>query len=282
MGQLVLMPTLLFHRGRTYSACWGRDMYVEKEHRRNKIASRLYDRWVDDFEVALASGQSPEARELQNKYGWTVISLIHQYEKLFFRPRYLADSLKNGIYIAGKRLLAMMFSEAYRLRPSATPDVEVKVGRTFDPRVDQLWSACREQYSNICMRDHATLRWRFERHPYANYFVFEAFDKRGTYGGYCVGRIEDDTAFLIDFLTEREGMGRQMRRALIHAAESHFRSLGVVRVVCRCLSPDFEASLREAGYLPTLYTGAMAIKSRLENFPRDEWYVTAADSDLDR
>jgi len=48
------------------------------------------------------------------------------------------------------------------------------------------------------------------------------------------------------------------------------------------LKADFEASLREAGYLPTLYTGTLAIKSRLGNFPKDEWYVTAADSDLDR
>jgi len=282
VGQLVLMPTQLFHQGKAYRVCWGRDLYVEKEHRRNKIALRLYDMWVNDFEGALASGQSEEARKLQNKYGWIVISPIHQYEKLFFRPRYLAGSLKNGALIAGKRFLAMMVSEVYRLRPLAIPGIEVKVGRTFDRRVDQLWVACREQYSNICMRDHAWLRWRFENHPYADYLLFEAFDRHGAYGGYCVGRIEDGTAFIVDLLTEKDETGRRMRRALIQAAESCFKDRGVVRVVCRCLSSELEVSLCEAGYLQTQYTSALAIKSRLDDFPRDQWYVTAADSDLDR
>jgi GNAT superfamily N-acetyltransferase len=282
VGILVLVPTPLWVDGKIYQVAWGRDLYVDPAYRRYKLGLMLNEHWMKNFDAALGSGQSEIMRNLQQKHGWNEIARVRQYEKLFFDPALLKRSVGEGPLKFAKRGLAMLYASLRTPRVAGGGAQRVVHGSDFDEKVETLWFSCRTQYSHICARDLKTLRWRFVKHPYIHYDIFEILRVDGAYGGYLVARQQDKVCWLIDLLTEKDD--NLARRALVSSAESYFRSKGVTRFVCRSVCLPFESALSSSGYLATTFEQYACSKSAA-SFPAGDgadWYITAMDSDLDR
>jgi len=282
VGMLVLVPTPIWVDGTPHEVAWGRDLFVDPAYRRYKIGLLLNQQWLNSYEAALGSGQSTIMRSLQQKYGWVEISLVKQQEKLFFDRQLLRESVGDGIGKFCKRLTAMLYASLWAQRSGSGGKYSVVHRHDFDSRVDELWLACRLEYSRICARDLRTLRWRFTEHPYYRYSIFEILGHDGAYRGYLVARREGNVCWIVDLLTRKED--NLARRALIRDAEKHFRNEGVTRFICRSVSSPLESALQSTGYLATTFEQYACIKSKVE-FPvgnKTEWYITAMDSDLDR
>lgn len=282
VGILVLVPTPLFIDGVAHHVAWGRDLYVDPRFRRYKIGLALNRHWTRIYWAALGSGQSGTMRNLQQKYGWQEIARVRQYEKLFFDPQLLKDSVGEGLQKVAKRGLAMLFAAVHACKGAAEECGSIKHRFDFDERVEPLWLRCRDQYPRICSRDLKTLRWRFSDHPYFRYDIFELVNNDGAYAGYLVTRQDEKTCWFIDLLTDKDDL--TARRALLRHAEGHFRSRGVTRFVCRSVCAPLESALASLGYLPTTFEQYACTKSAQEFPPgrASDWYITAMDSDLDR
>ena len=281
IGHLIVLPTILWNKGNCYKVAWGRDLYVDDNWRRNRVGLNLVSAWAERFDIALGSGESPESYKMFQKYGWTFISRIHQYEKLFFDIQYLKKSLHEGFKKAARRFLAMIYSTVTNAIRANIKSIKVIQAADFNEKVEELWDRARKQYSNICQRDLRTVRWRFLHHPYFKYLIFEANDG-DKYRGYLVARAESDySARFIDILTLRED--REARIALILGAEAYLKAIGVKRIQLFCLGTELETSLRRMGYLETFFSNYLMASPRINNDAKDnDWYITSGDSDLDR
>ncbi|RII27484.1 MAG: hypothetical protein CXR30_15350 [Geobacter sp.] len=282
VGMLVLVPTPIWIDGMQHEVAWGRDLFVDPAYRRYKIGLLLNEHWLKNYVAALGSGQSATMRSLQQKYGWIEISRVKQLEKLFFDSELLKKSVGDGIGKFCKRALAMLYAGFWKGRESIGVGYTVVNRHDFDARVEELWGACRLDYSGICSRDIRTLRWRFIEHPYYRYTVFEILGHDGAYLGYLVARREGNDCWLVDLLTRKED--HRARRALICQAEAYFRNDGVTRFICRSVCLPLETTLQSLGYLATTFEQYACIKPNL-GFSvggKSKWYITAMDSDLDR
>ena len=281
IGHLIVLPTFLWNKGNSYNVAWGRDLYVDDNWRRSRVGLNLVSAWAERFDIALGSGESAESCKMFQKYGWTFISRIHQYEKLFFDIEYLKKSVHEGFKKAARRFLAMIYSTVTGAIRADIKSIEVTQTADFSERVEELWDKARRQYSNICQRDLRTIRWRFLHHPYFKYLIFEA-NGNEEYRGYLVVRVESDySARFIDILTLMED--REARIALISGAETYLKAIGVKRIQLFCLGTELEASLRRMGYLETFFSNYLIASPAINNDAKNNaWYITSADSDLDR
>jgi len=282
VGILVLVPTPIWIDGTSHEIAWGRDLFVDPGFRRYKIGLLLNEYWLNSYEAALGSGQSKNMRSLQQKHGWTEISLVTQQEKLFFDRQLIKNSVGDGMGMFCKRLIAMCYAEFWKRRMTSGGEDTVIHKHDFDSRVDELWLSCRLDYSGICARDLRTLQWRFMEHPYYHYSIFEIAGHDGAYRGYLVARRENTICWIVDILTRKKD--HLARRALICQVEKHFCKEGVTRFICRSVCPSLVSTLRSRGYLATTFEQYACIKSK-KDFPigkKADWYITAMDSDLDR
>lgn len=177
----------------------------------------------------------------------------------------------------------MLYAKASSSIASGSGRYTVLHKNDIDPRVDDLWRICRTEYSHICTRDSATLRWRFVDHPYYRYTVSEAVDADGKYRGYLISRREGSVCWIVDTMTRRDDY--DVRCALISELERKARSEGAARFICRSVCAPFEKALRNRGFLSTPFERQYFTGRSAADFPfgtAADWYVTSLDSDLDR
>ncbi len=125
------------------------------------------------------------------------------------------------------------------------------------------------------------MNWRFIKHPYFDYVLFEAKSPNG-YHGYIITRIEETTAYIVDILTEHSDS--MVRISLLLSVDNYLKEKGVVRVICRCINTRLESDLKKVGYIRTYFSNYFIYFSKCEknlSFNR-KIFITAADSDLDK
>ncbi len=286
VGQLALIPTSLWMKGQDQEVTWGRDLYVNKDYRRNRLALRMFDLCEEEYPFFFGSGQSAQTLSMQKKYKWLRICDIRQHEKLLASPFDLGFVFGEGPIVAAKRLAATTYGALFRARIQAPRGITVKRVAEFHPDLESFWVEHRDSYGGICTRDHSTLTWRFCKHPYIRYHILEARDPEGRYLGYIAGRLHEGPTGekqmdLVDIFTA--AVDSAGRKALILTLEGLARREGARRMVVRSACPPLESSLKDLGFLRTEFAQAFYIKSK-KKLPveAEKWYITAMDSDLDR
>ncbi len=119
----------------------------------------------------------------------------------------------------------------------------------FDQRFDALWDQARSAYPAICLRDHATLTWRYQAHPDQDYRILVLDGDRGL-RGYCVFKVfEQDhrrRGKIVDLLTlPGDAAGRQ---ALLAGTLGQMRRAGAERAECFVSGAAMEQTLAGLGF----------------------------------
>jgi len=282
VGMIVLSPTILFSNGEEYNVSWGRDLYVDPKYRRENIALMLVNEWSALYDMALGAGVSENASKMYTKYAWTYCGRVNQYEKILMSVDAIRNSVEHGLRKACLILSAMIYSYVIQCTNMDRCNIDVVEVKMFDDRVNDLWNKAKFQYGNICRRDLPILKWKYIRHPYNNYMIYEAKISE-KYRGYAVVRIVDQyTAKIVDILTEKNDI--ETRTAIIKNIEDQLRIRGVRKIICWCKCSQLERSLIKRGYIKTYLPCDFVFKSKRRNLAeaRNDWYITGADSDLDR
>jgi len=157
---------------------------------------------------------------------------------------------------------------------------------TFDERVDALWEAESARYGVISRRDSSWLKWRFDECPdrgaYRRYYLLH----RQHLFGYLVVRRTTWSGHpalaVIDYFARPDDTARLLSASLRVA-----RELGAVAVLCDTLNAQARTAFRNGGFFRRRNQGirflAYTTDERLKPVVLDpgNWFITAADSDLD-
>ena len=159
----------------------------------------------------------------------------------------------------------------------------------FDERVDEIWHDVSSAYLVMARRDAAWLRWRFDLCPdQREYRRFYLLDRKSVVGYLVLRammRYGESGLAVIDYLTAPNTLS-----GFFGCAVGAAREYGATTLLCRTLNSRARRKLRSLGLVRlkhesrsirfTLSTPKQDPIARIVRDP-DNWFLTAADCDLD-
>jgi hypothetical protein len=284
VGQIGAIPVALKAGDHVFDAMWGLDGAIDESLRGQGVLPALLGPFAEERDLAMATEVHPAGVRACLRAGWIELRTL----PLFVRPIDLGAFLRAGRL----RLFAGTFGRAANLALRAIERVQrsavalEQVGR-FDQRVDRVWDEASPSYPVICRRDLAFLEWRFGRYPAPRYRCY--YLRRGPdVVGYAVVRAGRrgglPASYLVDFLCEPRWLPGLLGAFVQLAVRD-----GAAIACCLHASPISTSAFIRAGFFERDTGWPLLV--RLRSAPRSaaalvvdgkNWFVTAADSDLDR
>jgi len=270
--------------GSVVDALWALDGALDPSCRGEGILSALIAPVSDEREVVMATEVHPAGRRAVLRAGWIDLGTLDW----FVRPIDVGALLRAR----GLRLLAASVGRgataALRMVASVRPrKLALEPVEGFDTRSDRVWKEASPFYPVICRRDRAFLDWRFGRYPRPRYQCY--YLQRGReVVGYAVIRFGSRSglpaAYLVDFLCAPAQLPELLTLFLDVA-----RMKGMVTGCCLHRNPVSTSAFTAMGFVRRNTGWPLLAMPR--GLPEREgslvaqssnWYLTAADSDLDR
>jgi hypothetical protein len=265
------------------------DGAVDKLERGRGIFGSLVDSAVRHAPVAMVTECSEGARRVMIGRGWSDLGTLPLFVRLLDARALLAT---RGHPTAGRTLGLMADTAAGALDGIALlackrAGISLEMVERFDQRSDRIWQDLSPCYPLICRRDLTYLDWRFSRFPGARYCLFYLL-RGGDAAGYAVLRFGVrgglPAAYLVDFLC-----APGLLSGLLTLCIELCRERGQSTLCCVHLSPVSVRPFLLRGFRPRdtgwpflVYAGQVESDQRAILFDRTSWFLTAADSDLDR
>jgi hypothetical protein len=272
------------------AAAWVADFAVRKELQRGSgIGSAIARTSRASVKIRMAMDVTEAAAGLALRDGWQLVCEL----PLWVRPLRAVQLIRSRMPRMPTRGIAAMAQAALDLllkrglRAAHAGNRSLTAMSAFDQRADAIWSAVMPNFSVICQRDRKYLQWRFDRFP-AN-GVYQRFwlqvDDRPE--GYVVLRVGEHqgmrSGFIIDYLCPPHATAALMSLAL-QVCESQ----GAVVAYCPGLNVKAEPSFRKLGFFKRtsgwrylVYTKESPPESARLMSDSANWFITAADSNLD-
>lgn len=292
VGQQCGIPVRLKVGAVSLRASWAVDLMVDPEWRMRGVAPVLSEAQAASAEAALALNVSPPAYRAYRRRGWIDLGNV----PLYVRPFRTTQAVRAAnVSSKTARRLAPVADQPLRAFDGVlgfglhAAGIELRLTERFDELADELWRVLAPAYPVLVQRDLEWLRWRFDEAPNAHvsnrfYLVF-----RGRPLGYIVLRAEHRGGQLFsvvsDYLVRPALTGVLFALALREA-----RKQGAVALACRTLNRRAEPWLRALAFA-RLTTTDVPVRFLVLPGPRTlqvpllsdrrNWFVTAADSDLD-
>ncbi|HVH68778.1 MAG TPA: GNAT family N-acetyltransferase [Gemmatimonadales bacterium] len=269
IGQCCFLPVTLQLGSESVSAAFSIDTMVDPEYRRRGIGERFHQIRLDNFQVALSSGQSEANAQLYQKMGWRVLGRYFEYRLMRWipkpqRPRaFLRDLVDYARFQVRSR------RGTKNLRTVVSPDCPDELHNRLDRgEVGEAFIKVERGY----------LTWRYREHPYFKYMSIQVF--RGSeWLGACVARLTSTGCCRVvdcycprdNFPAVLEGIARSVDAPCIEGAlagsplREHFVAFGF-----RILSTQQQIM------------GSSKDQSIREELSRHDWLMFGGDSDNDR
>lgn len=290
VGALAAIPVRLKAANTMLKAAWAVDFNTQQAYRRRGIGSRLVEEANKSFDVFLAIGASDSSFALFKKNGWVYCGELPHYIRIFDFRGLIGGRVKNPLLAGILSLAASAFTKipgiVYYRR--ITRDIKVTVIEHFDVEADLLWEKVKDSYGFAVVRDSAFLINRYGGAGGKKYIRLRAA-KDGELAGYAVLRVIDKSAgkpegLITDIIAAAED--KDKIAALLLNSAQYLASQGCVLVRCYSSSPVIRKVLLSAGFLRRKSWMRFMIKNNTgvsdEIYNLDNWYLSAADSDIDR
>ncbi|MDY0227681.1 MAG: GNAT family N-acetyltransferase [Desulfomicrobium apsheronum] len=278
VGHLMAYPSLMWIAGKSFEFAWIHNLYVSPEHRRNKIGTSLMDFAADVFGTVIGSGQSSTTDIIQNKYAWSTISQQIQYETILPSKSLVSDGSKPSLYRISRRLIAMIWGEC--IRGLKKRNIAIHRRDSFSSGVESLWDTIKNSDIIVSDRSRDALMWRFSKHPYYKYDIYEAEDNSGNIAAYVVVRYFENTCIIVDYLSVKD---IKFLISLILKICHDAKNKNCLRVVFNGLSILMANALSSCGFIKTSSGQFFRMHpSSVLSFSNSLIQFTAFDSDIDR
>ncbi len=289
-GQQAGLPVLLKVGDQYYRGSWAIDLMVAPAFRLRGVGAVLSETYVADNDVTIGIGITDDAFRAFRRAGWLDLGEVPLFvrpldavEMLKTRWRPIAGRFIGAVINAGLRCLAW----GWRLRSMAVR-IRLKEIDRFDERMDELWHLVSPHYAIIAQRDCGYLNWRYVDHPQKNRYRRFLLSRGDELLGYAVlrlGRRHDVSAgYVVDFLCAPKHIG-----TLFGACLPVLRRWGAAVAYCSCSGVEAQGCLkwlgfkrRRSGAHMMVRTDSIDEQSAQLISRRDNWFVTAGDSDTDR
>jgi GNAT superfamily N-acetyltransferase len=268
VGVSGFIPCRLQIDGQLRTAAFSTNTLVDERHRRNGIGQRFHELRLQDYDVALSSGQSPGNRRIYAKLGFVECGRYRRFmaqarlPERRLEPRFVTELWAWLRWrVARRRHRADLRVEISPRAPAAAPDCYRE--RFEAGAIGPVWT-----------HDHVV--WRYERHPYFRYQFLQVFRARQPLG-FAVVRDTGATTVLTD--------------AYCRASDLHDVLAGIVqaprcRVTGQVVGRALERRFRHSGWTTRPATNRLLGKSNDPALHRllltRSWCFFGGDSDSDR
>lgn len=291
-------------------AAWYINIFVIPEFRRSGVASALLLAGLNQYDLIMGLGTTEDGLQLYRRHGYTRLGFLHRYIRVLDITRtalLLSPDIHNSaeidanIHRAGHKVARL---PRHRFRTEITSPFVVPAQYTL------LWNRFASHFQGTVDRSPDYLAWRFGSHPELRYSSIQAYSGDGTLAGFLVFRLDAQAESvapvvrIVDLIADEDVIGE-----MLIALEAHGRALGAAIIEYFCSSEQFALQFEVSGYLPStdqlandlcrLYHPVrpsspirVPLSYKLSSRPThplqrnlrnpDDWYVTLADSDLDR
>jgi hypothetical protein len=283
-GQIGGTKVALKVGNRVVDALWALDGVLDASCRGQGILSALVAPVSEERDVVMATELHPAGKQAVLRAGWMELGTL----EVFVRPIDVAAILRaRGLRLAATTLGGAISSALRALESIWSSVFSLRETPHFDGRVDRVWAEASASYPVICRRDRAFLDWRFGRYPAPRY-RFYYLERGAETAGYAVIRFGTrgglPAAYLVDFFCAPLSLPD-----LLALFVDLGRREGMVTACCLHRNPISTCAFAALGFIqrdtgwPLMAKVAKLSPSAesLVRTPRN-WFVTAADSDLDR
>jgi hypothetical protein len=272
------------------AAAWVADFAVRKELQRSTgIGSAIARTSRASVKIRMAMDVTEAATGLALRDGWQFVCEL----PLWVRPLRAVELMRHKMPrvptwpMAAITQSPLDFLLKRGLQAARSGNRTLMPMSAFDGRADAIWSAVMPNFSVICERDREYLQWRFDRFPGSvvyQRFWLQAGDQTE---GYVVLRVGEHlgmpSAFIIDYLCPP-----QATAALMSLALEICYCQGAAVTYWPGLNHEAEPSLRKLGFFKRtsgwrylVYLKESPPESARLMANSDNWFITAADTNLD-
>ncbi len=289
IGQIGGYPVGLRIDDEQAGAFWTLDGAVEPAQRGQGVFGRLLEPAAAERDVAMVTESSPSGKKAMLRAGWIDLGTL----PIFVRPLRISAMLQTR----GRRALSstvglaadVVLWSADRLArlACAVASLDLEEITRFDGRTDAIWEKASRSYRVICRRDSATLNWRFVDFPksrYRSFYLRRGGEPIGNAVLHLGSRGGDPAGTIVDFLCEPRWLAGLLALCLLW-----FRTEGMTTVCCLHRNPVSTVAFAALGFARrdtgwpflanprSVSAAALALLGEPGN-----WFLTGADSDLDR
>jgi hypothetical protein len=288
-GQQGGLRVTLEVRGKPYAALWALDLMVSPKYQLRGIGAVLAETAFESTGLILGTEVSEDARRAFTRAGWVDAATL----PLYFRPmdlELLARARWSGgraAIVGGAGNIALRSIDRALFAALRVGAPRLEQVPEFDERSNRLWQEASPHFPVACRRDAAFLNWRFAKFPADRYRIFYA-RHRDEVVGHVVLRSGEwnglPAGFIVDYVCTP-----RWTKPLMAAALAELRQERLAGVYCLHLNPVSISPLRSLGFLRRDSGWRFMVRSRdlpteVRSLIEDPhaWFLTAADSDLDR
>ncbi len=287
-GQQGAIRTELRVGGEPLTLAWALDLMVSPEHRKRGVGAVLPALVAERAQVVAGTEVSAAAQQALLRAGWTDLGTLRQWVRPV-RPRPLLTERVGALAARVVSVPAGIALRAYgELHAALHRSVRLVPLTDFDSRADDVWARCAAAWPVITLRDRSWLTWRWDACPRRDGLAAFWLERSGQMVGWVVTRTRahrgNQAAFVVDFLCLPEELP-----ALFALVVAELGRRPITAVYCLARAPGLDRALTLSGFLPrdsglaTMVNASNApppLRARLED--PAQWFLTAADSDLDR
>jgi hypothetical protein len=288
VGCTGVAPRVFHHHDQMLRALLSADFAVNKAHRTVKPAmllqraARDFGQRCGDFSYGFPNGS---AVGVFLRIGYKQLGTLGRYAKVLRHESYLRRMVSiPGIAPVAGRLLdgATAIRDVLR-EQSRRPNLQFVWLQDFDARFDALWDESRAKYPVLGDRRASWLKWRFDRPSGTRCEIAAIVDRRtNAIRAYAVvAPKEEGIARIGDFLSASpEDLARLLGLLSRELRRRNYRSIWVYYVGAAWVHDVLTAEgfvLRDADRPLVVDPGRGIDPAIFLN--RDNWYITAADTD---
>lgn len=311
VGHIGAIQATLRARGLLFKAAWYINIFVVPEYTGAGIGSLLVQRGLADHDVVLGLGTTEQGLQLYRRNNYTLLGNLHRYMCILSADR------ATGLLYRPTPALGWLLGEAEArvttLRHPNNSTVNVAGPKHFHVPLGyrDLWHRVSRLFTAVVDRSVDFMVWRYGANPDLQYQVVEARRHGSTLCGILVFRIDhaDCSMFtpivrIMDLIAEEDAVV-----PLLDAVQRHARQHDAALIEFFCSSGVYAPQLHVCGYVtapnplaydlcrlyhpprPTAPPGipfSFSTRESARDLPLElmksleAWYVTLADSDLDR
>lgn len=179
-----------------------------------------------------------------------------------------------------------------RQRIYANKRLRIERITSFDDRFDHLWSANKNLFKNVIIRDRQYLNWRYADNPVRKYVILSATDFMNNLKGFIVCRTTDIAGIRTGLIGDLfvEGNDRHIAGFLLKSAEEYLYKQGS-DLLCALMfkhAPFYDVFIRnnfikypdffKARRFPVIVRSINGQQHLLIH--REKWYLTMGDFDI--
>lgn len=310
VGHIGIVPVKLRVQGMLFRAAWCINIYVMPEMTGAGLGSAMVEAGLKQYDLVFGVGSTDQGLRLYRRNGYFLLGNLHRY------VRVISALTAQNLLLESSRAALWLLQEAEQKKARVAVEAAGPI-HCIGPtpfRVPSgylsLWHRFSQRFVATVERTPTYLEWRFGRNPDLRYRCLYAINGDSLVG-LLVFRVDyaecsslTPVIRILDLIADTDAVC-----GLLNALERYALSIAAAVVEFFCSSPSMGHCFESCGYLATPHPLTYEL-SRLYHPPRptapvpipfsikpndqsqdlpvqlirslDSWYVTLADSDLDR